>query len=78
VCLQLGEAELAALTATSESLHKFNAFVKALATSGGRTVGIVRLRTEGHGVCFCFFCQGTGFTQDPGPGTRFCLMKDEL
>jgi hypothetical protein len=22
---------------------------------GGRSVGVVRLRTEGHGVCFCLF-----------------------
>jgi hypothetical protein len=26
-------------------------------TSGGRSVGIVRLRTTGHGVCFSLFCQ---------------------
>jgi hypothetical protein len=24
-------------------------------TSGGRSVGIVRFRTKGHGVCFCIF-----------------------
>jgi hypothetical protein len=23
--------------------------------SGGRSVGIIRLRTKGHGVCFLFF-----------------------
>jgi hypothetical protein len=26
-------------------------------TSGGRSVGIVRLRTTGNGVCFCFLSQ---------------------
>jgi hypothetical protein len=31
-------------------------YVNALRTSGGRSVGIVRSRTKGHGVClFCFF-----------------------
>jgi hypothetical protein len=27
---------------------------KISSTSGGRSVGIVRLRTKGHGDCFCF------------------------
>jgi hypothetical protein len=30
-------------------------FKYQLDLGGGRSVGIVRLRTKGEGVCFCFF-----------------------
>jgi hypothetical protein len=33
-------------------------------TSGGRSVGIVRSRTQDHGVCLLFFCLHT-FRQEP-------------
>jgi hypothetical protein len=31
-------------------------FVICLVYRGGRSVGIVRSRTKGHGVCFVFVC----------------------
>jgi hypothetical protein len=39
----------AALTTRHPSIHK--SWHKTSSTSGGRSVGIVRLRTKGHGVC---------------------------
>jgi hypothetical protein len=40
----------AALTTQHSSVHK--RWHKISPTNGGRSVGIVRLRTKGHGVCF--------------------------
>jgi hypothetical protein len=43
----------AALTTRHTSIHKSWHYISS--TSGGRSVGIVRLRTKGHGVClFCY------------------------
>jgi hypothetical protein len=42
----------AALTMRHPSIHKSWHYISS--TSGGRSVGIVRLRTKGHGVCFVF------------------------
>jgi hypothetical protein len=43
----------AALTTRHPSIHK--SWHEILSTSGGRSVGIVRLRNKGHGVCLCVF-----------------------
>jgi hypothetical protein len=45
-------------------------------TSGGRAVGIVRLRTKGHGVCFLGGCE----TLPPlsGDESEFGLQQDDL
>jgi hypothetical protein len=44
-----GRGESAALTARLPSIHKSWHYISP--TSGGRSVGIVRLRTKGHAVC---------------------------
>jgi hypothetical protein len=41
-------------------------------TSGGRSVGIVRLRTKGHGVCFRWKHSGTPWKGDQ-PSSGRCL-----
>jgi hypothetical protein len=37
-------------------VYKIYNFPIAIDDFGGRSVGIVRLRTKGHGVFFCFVC----------------------
>jgi hypothetical protein len=44
-----GRGGSAALTTQHPSTHKSWHYISP--TSGGRSVGIVRLRTKGHGVC---------------------------
>jgi hypothetical protein len=41
------------LTKRHPSNHK--SWHKISPASGGLSVGIVRLRTEGHGLCFCIY-----------------------
>jgi hypothetical protein len=42
----------AVLTTRQPSIHKSWHYISP--TSGGRSVGIVRSRTKGHGVCFVY------------------------
>jgi hypothetical protein len=52
---------LFAMSVWHPSIHK--SWHQISSTSGGRSVGIVRSRTKGHGVCFCLclcICKNNG------------------
>jgi hypothetical protein len=55
-------------------------FCKISSTSGSRSVGIVRLRTKGHGVCFYakFNPNQHGFTRTKSTVTNLVIFLDFL
>jgi hypothetical protein len=46
----------------SAALHATLLYPQKLALNFVRSIGIVRLWTKGHGVCFLFFCDVLGLT----------------
>jgi hypothetical protein len=51
------------LSASIIRVTRIGVLETTLAVTGGRSVGIVRSRTKGHGVCFFVFVMGLGSTQ---------------